>query len=99
MMPIRTPASSRLGLPRVARRHGSELDRVQCPSFMSADFGSGKRSRVETFAFIQSKAQVLYSNPQASITARPSLIVGHVAHMNRMQSAAAVAPTGRALIS
>ena len=33
------------------------------------------------FFFIQTKAQVLYSNPHASITRRASAICGNVAHM------------------
>lgn len=75
------------GCPFVASKQISEQLLVQNPSPTKnvSDF---------RFYFIQLKAQVLYLNPQLSITERPSLSCGKVTHKNNIASPAVILFTG-----
>src|SRR5690242_10556751 len=92
IIPWRTSALIRFGLPRVASKQGSVLDLVQYPS-PAKGVKSSANKRYGS-AFIQEKAQVLNVNPHNGISRKACSRTGQHVHINRTQSFAANASIG-----
>lgn len=90
--------------PRTASRQNSVFDRVQCPIPQNAlNCSSGNSlawsTSADWFVLTQTKAQVLYENPQASITLSHAERCGQVPQTNRADCSAAMSRIGRAQMS